>query len=164
MIEKTIGQREHPHSPREILRTPLHPLLETIVSALEELLNPLPVFLSRDIRNEHEEAVEDSGKEGINPTQYPVEEPQHRSKEESSHDNEEKAPCEAKDERYRKEHPPPAHSKAKKNSHQVVFLLPCPLPRHNETPVLVEEVEVISHKFEQEKEDKSKEHAADKGG
>ncbi len=143
---------------------PLHSLLEAIVGIPKELLSPPTVFLTGDIRNEHQEAVEDGGEEGVNPAQCPVEEPEDRSEEESAYDNEEKAPCKAKDERYRKEHPPPAHRKAKENPQQVISILPCPLPRHNEAPVFVEEVKVVPHKFEGEKEDKSEEHAADEGG
>jgi hypothetical protein len=164
LVEKAIGQSEHPHSPREILRTPLHSLLEAIVSVSEELLCPPTVFLTGDIRNEHKEAVEDRSEEGVNPAQHPVGEAEDRCEEESAYDNKEKAPCKAKDKRYRKEHPPPAHSEAKKNPRQVIFPLPCPFPRHNEAPVFVEEVKVVSHKFEEEKKGKPEEHAADKGG
>jgi len=138
--------------------------LEAIVSTPEELFSPPTVFLGGKIRNEHEEAVEKGGKEGVNPTQCPVDEPEERSEEESAYDNEEKAPCKAKDKGYRNEHPPPAHSKAKKNPNQVVFLLPCPFPRHNEAPVFAEEVKVVPYKFEEEKKGKPEKHAANEGG
>jgi hypothetical protein len=107
LIKKAISQSEHLHSPREILRTPLHSLLEAVVSAPEELLSPPTVFLAGDIRNEHKEAVKNCGKEGIDPAQYPVGEPEEGCEDKGAEKDKGKAPSEAENQETYNREPPP---------------------------------------------------------